>query len=117
MAIRLAILDLGTNSVRFDIHEISNKRAPRLIHREKLMVRLGERLFERGRLDARAMKRTLEALATFKKTADELQVDKWVAFATSALREAKEKLIARLDQEPGVHLKESWGKVPGGEAG
>ncbi len=90
-AIRLAILDLGTNSVRFDIHEITAKKAPRLIHREKLMVKLGERLFEHGRLDSRAIKRTLEALSSFKKTAVDLHVDKWVAFGTSALRDAKDR--------------------------
>ncbi len=90
-ATRLAILDLGTNSVRFDIHEVADKRAPRLIHREKLMVRLGEKLFETGRLDSQAIRRTLQALGNFKKTAVELKVHKWVAFATSALREAKDR--------------------------
>ncbi len=107
MAFRIAILDLGTNSVRFDIHEISNKRAPRLIHREKFMVRLGEGLFEKARLDSRAIKRTLEALDNFKKRADELSVDKWVAFGTSALREARDRdrLIKPAKQKHGIIIE------------
>ena len=106
-AIRLAILDLGTNSIRFDIHEITAKRAPRLIHREKLMVRLGERLFETGRLDSQAIKRTLEALSSFTKTAKDLRVDKWVAFGTSALRDAKdrERLLRPAKTKFGIEIE------------
>ncbi len=106
-ATRLAILDLGTNSVRFDIHEVADKSAPRLIHREKLMVRLGERLFQTGRLDSQAIRRTLQALGNFKKTATELKVHKWVAFGTSALREARDRdrLLIPAKKKFGINIE------------
>lgn len=87
---RIAIIDLGTNSVRFDVHEVLSPTETRLLHREKLMVRLGENLFLTGRLDRRAIRRTFQAFAVFRHASDLLQVDRIVAFGTSALREAKD---------------------------
>lgn len=87
---RIGVIDLGTNSVRFDVHQIERDGSANLLHREKLMVRLGENLFVDGKLDGRAVKRTVEAFSSFKVTADSLRVNKVVAFATSAVREARD---------------------------
>ncbi len=43
---RVGIIDLGTNSVRFDVHSLAGKG--RLLHREKLMIRLGQGVFLKG---------------------------------------------------------------------
>ena len=109
---RLAVIDLGTNSVRFDVHETLSPTKTRLLHREKLMVRLGENVFLTGRLDPRASRRTLQALSSFKARADELKVDRLVAFATSALRDANdgEKLIHRIRKTLGIELHIISGK-------
>ncbi len=103
---RLAIIDLGTNSVRFDVHETLSKGTTRLLHREKLMVRLGENVFVSGRLDKTAVRRTLQALTSFKHRADELKVDKLVAFATSALRDAEDRdgLLETVRQKLGIRI-------------
>jgi exopolyphosphatase / guanosine-5'-triphosphate,3'-diphosphate pyrophosphatase len=103
---RLAIIDLGTNSVRFDVHETTSNQSTRLLHREKLMVRLGENVFTTGKLDSNAMRRTVQALTSFKRRADELKVDKVVAFATSALREASDGavLIQRVRKRLGLKI-------------
>ncbi len=103
---RLAIIDLGTNSVRFDVHETLSRDKTRLLHREKLMVRLGENVFITGRIEPSAAKRTLQALSSFKRRADELEVDRLVAFATSALRDASdsEHLIHRIRRLLGIEV-------------
>src|SRR5690348_15520952 len=88
---RIAIIDLGTNSVRFDVHQIGAGKTTRLLHREKLMVRLGQGVFVSGKLDKNAIHRTLHAFLKFKKIAERLHVDKFVAFGTSALREAQDR--------------------------
>ncbi|MBY0370108.1 hypothetical protein K2X33_05440, partial [bacterium] len=109
---RLAIIDLGTNSVRFDVHETVSRTKTRLLHREKLMVRLGENVFLTGRLDPRAARRTFQALSSFKARADELKVDRLVAFATSALRDASdgERLILKIRRVLGIELHTISGK-------
>jgi exopolyphosphatase / guanosine-5'-triphosphate,3'-diphosphate pyrophosphatase len=109
---RLAIIDLGTNSVRFDIHETLSKGTTRLLHREKLMVRLGENVFVSGRLGKTAVLRTLQALTSFKQRADELKVDKLVAFATSALRDAEDRdvFLETVRQKLGIRIHIISGK-------
>ena len=91
---RLAIIDLGTNSIRFDIHEVSANRSGALLHRrlyrEKTMVRLGQNLFLAGKLSEESKRRTLEAIVSFHETMAALEVDKVVAFGTAAMRDASD---------------------------
>ena len=104
---RLAIIDLGTNSVRFDVHELTAERKTTLLHREKLMIRLGEGVFSTRKLNPRASKRALQAFMRFKSLASALRVQKVIAFATSALREAQdaEKLIHQIRNRTGIDIR------------
>ena len=105
-ASRIGIIDLGTNSVRFDVYDVA-KRTPRLLHREKLMLRLGENVFTSGHLDPHAIRRTLQAFASFQATAHDLKVGRMVAFGTSALREAEDgpRLAQTVRRGSGIDLK------------
>ena len=91
---RLAIIDLGTNSIRFDIHQVSTSRTGaiqhRRLYREKTMVRLGQNLFLDGKLSEESKRRTLQAIASFRQTMLALEVDKTIAFGTAALRDASD---------------------------
>lgn len=109
---RVGIIDLGTNSVRFDIHLLSANKKTKTLHREKLMVRLGQGVFLNGKLDILAVKRTLEALQNFKFTAEKFKVDKIVAFATSALRDAhdRDKFIDKVEKKTGIVIRLLSGK-------
>ncbi len=104
---RLAIIDLGTNSVRFDVHQLGPGRQSRLLHREKLMVRLGQGVFLDGKLDAEAQRRTLHAFESFSHTCTELGVDRTVAFGTSALREASDggRLLEQIKEQSGIEVR------------
>lgn len=104
---RLAIIDLGTNSVRFDVHQLSaGSKTTRLLHREKLMVRLGQNVFLSGKLDPEAIHRTLDAFLHFAEVSKSLKVDRVQAFATSALREAsdRDRLIKLVEKETGIYI-------------
>jgi exopolyphosphatase/guanosine-5'-triphosphate,3'-diphosphate pyrophosphatase len=103
---RVAIIDLGTNSVRFDIHALGPGGQREIVHREKLMVRLGERAFQTGRLDATAMARTLEAMTYFKNVCRELSVDHVIAFATSAIRDSSNgrAFVAKVKARTGIEI-------------
>jgi hypothetical protein len=96
--VRLGIIDLGTNSVRFDVHVINKKHQARLLHREKLMIRLGQRVFLNGTLDSHAIQRAVQAFMSFRRTANILHTEKVLAFGTSALREAvdSDRLIEQI---------------------
>lgn len=103
---RLAIIDLGTNSVRFDVHDLSERQEV-VLHREKLMVRLGSGVFLRGELQPEGIRRTLAAFESFAATARVLRVDRVVAFATAALREASNAsfLISKVQEKSGIEIQ------------
>jgi exopolyphosphatase / guanosine-5'-triphosphate,3'-diphosphate pyrophosphatase len=108
---RLAIIDLGTNSIRFDVHEISSNRKGmvqhRRLYREKTMVRLGQDLFLSGKFSTEGKRRTLEAVKSFKETMDALHVDKIVAFGTAAVRDASdgEAFLTEMESKSGIHFR------------
>jgi exopolyphosphatase/guanosine-5'-triphosphate,3'-diphosphate pyrophosphatase len=85
---RIAAIDMGSNSFHMVIVE-TRAGGFHLIEREKEMVRLGERTLSRGRLSAEAMRRGLDTLREYKHLADAQRVDKLLAAATSAVREAQ----------------------------
>jgi exopolyphosphatase/guanosine-5'-triphosphate,3'-diphosphate pyrophosphatase len=105
--VRVGIIDLGTNSVRFDVNQIGPGNRVRKLHREKLMVRLGQNLFLDGKLDPAAIRRTLQAFTSFQRTATDLQVGKIVAFGTSALREAgdSDRLLNAIRSRTGIDVR------------
>ena len=86
---KLAAIDLGSNSFHMVIVEVSGSGAFEVIDREKEMVRLGASTLSRGQLSHAAMTRGLEALAKYKRLAQSRHVDKILAVATSAIREAR----------------------------
>jgi exopolyphosphatase/guanosine-5'-triphosphate,3'-diphosphate pyrophosphatase len=108
---RIAAIDMGSNSFHMVIVE-TRGGSFHLIEREKEMVRLGERTLSRGRLSAEAMRRGLDTLREYKRLADAQRVDKLLAAATSAVREAHngESFLDRVGREIGF-----WPNVLSGE--
>ncbi|MBC7395972.1 MAG: Ppx/GppA family phosphatase [Bdellovibrionales bacterium] len=108
---RIAIIDLGTNSIRFDIQEVSTNRSGavqhRRLYREKTMVRLGQNLFLVGKLNEESKRRTLEAVQSFRSTMDALEVDHTLAFGTAALRDASdgEAFLEEIKQKTHVDFR------------
>jgi len=86
--IRLAAIDIGTNSIRCVVAEVDPTGSYRVLDEEREMTRLGHDLFARGRLAVEPMERSYAALTKMKAIADGFQVDELRAVATSAVREA-----------------------------
>ena len=86
--VRLAAIDIGTNSIRLIVAEADPDGRYRVLDEEREMTRLGHGLFARGRLASEPMERSLEALARMKVIADGFMVAELRAVATSAVREA-----------------------------
>lgn len=104
---RLALIDLGTNAVRFDVVDVSPSGAVARLHRERLAVRLGEGVFKTGRLSHAAMGRTVAAFDSFRKTCRALSVERVTAFGTSALRDSanSEVLLTLLKRRTGIDVR------------
>jgi exopolyphosphatase/guanosine-5'-triphosphate,3'-diphosphate pyrophosphatase len=104
---RLAIIDLGTNSVRFDVRQVGPGAQIQQLHREKIMIRLGQGVFLNGKLDRSAVSRTLHSFRLFKRLSASYKVSKIIAFGTSALREVSdgEKFLSMLRRETGIQVR------------
>jgi exopolyphosphatase/guanosine-5'-triphosphate,3'-diphosphate pyrophosphatase len=108
---KLAAIDLGSNSLHMVLVETDRSGSFRVIGQEKEMVRLGAGL-ARGRLSAEAMRRGLDTLRKYKRLAENAGADKVVAVATSAVREAAngEDFLERVGRE-----LEIWPRAISGE--
>lgn len=109
---RMALIDLGTNAVRFDVVDVTSNGTARRLHRERLAVRLGEGVFQTGRLAKAAMGRTLAAFESFQKTCRNLSVARVTAFGTSALRDSanSDVFLALLKRRTGFDVRVISGK-------
>ena len=85
---RIAVVDLGTNTTRLLVADVLDGRVEELARRNTV-TRLGEAVDSGGRLIEPAMARVFDAVASYRETIDELNADRTVAVATSAVRDAE----------------------------
>lgn len=87
---RIAIIDLGSNSVRFIIMQIAGSGAYKLIYQEKKAIRLSEGMTKDDMmLTEEAQRRALDCLKVYAHAARVLHVTKTLAVATAAVRNAR----------------------------
>jgi exopolyphosphatase / guanosine-5'-triphosphate,3'-diphosphate pyrophosphatase len=89
--VRVAGVDIGTNSVRLLIAEGGNESGRpdmRTLHRKMNITRLGHGVDERGYLDEDAVRRTASVLRDYRALMREEEVEAWEVAATSAARDA-----------------------------
>jgi len=87
MPVRLATLDIGTNTAQLLVVEATDGGVRR-VHAAERFVRLGEGVDARGRIGDEALSRLLDALHAHVSAARAHGVDRIVAAGTSALRDA-----------------------------
>src|SRR5688572_9916910 len=86
---RLAAIDIGTNSLHMIVVRVRPDLSFVVIDREKEMVRLGAGGLDGRALAPEAMEAALQVLSKFRQLAESHTVDQIVAVATSAVREAE----------------------------
>jgi exopolyphosphatase/guanosine-5'-triphosphate,3'-diphosphate pyrophosphatase len=84
----VAVVDLGTNSTRLLVAEVSGGEL-RELERRTTVTRLGQGVEATGRLADEAIARVSEALAVYREVIDRLGAPQIVAVATSAMRDAE----------------------------
>jgi exopolyphosphatase/guanosine-5'-triphosphate,3'-diphosphate pyrophosphatase len=105
--VRLAAVDLGTNSVHMVIADVSPDGRIQVVDRVKEMVRLGKRAFTTGRLSPETMALASRTLKTFGRLAKARKVERLRCVATSAVREARNgaAFVERLKRETGLPIR------------
>src|SRR5512138_3647188 len=101
---RIAAIDIGTNSVHMIVVRVRTDLSFEVVDREKVMVRLGAGGLDGKALTTEAMSAALQALSKFKRLADSHRVDVILAAATSATREARNggEFLARIERDTGI---------------
>lgn len=104
---RLAAIDIGSNSVRLVVASPLRGGQFRIIDEERQSTRLAHQLATKGRLDGKAMQRTIDALQQFKKLADSFGVSRLETIATCAVREATngQEFVQRVRRETGLEVR------------
>lgn len=104
---RIAALDIGTNTALMLIAEHDDNTILRTIRDEHSIVRLGEGVDKTHRINEDAYQRLSEILARYKKIIAEENVDRIAAIGTSALRDAenKDNIISRIQNDFGISVE------------
>ncbi len=102
----LAVIDLGSNSVRMTISRISDDGTYETVAQEKEYVRLSENMGVEKILQPEAIERTISALKNFKTIYSKLDHLNIVAVATAAVRQAtnQKQFLKRVKNDIGINL-------------
>jgi exopolyphosphatase / guanosine-5'-triphosphate,3'-diphosphate pyrophosphatase len=85
---RIAVADLGTNSTRLLVADVTADGRLTQLERRTEVTRLGEGVDASGRLSPEAMRRVYDALARYGEFAESAGAERRIAVATSAVRDA-----------------------------
>ena len=113
---RIAAIDLGTNSFHLLVVDAGPDGSFVPLVREKEMLRLGDDVAREGRISRDATRRALDTLRRFRALADGAGATKVVACATSAFREASNgrRLADLLAEETGIQARIIDGQTEAG---
>ncbi|SHI97863.1 exopolyphosphatase / guanosine-5'-triphosphate,3'-diphosphate pyrophosphatase [Geosporobacter subterraneus DSM 17957] len=104
---KIAIIDLGSNSVRMIIMKIYEDGSYKMMDQAKEMVRLSEDMGDEMTLKPLAIKRTLFTLKLFKKLIEAHKADEVFAIATAAVRNAvnQQAFLDKIKLETGFDFR------------
>jgi exopolyphosphatase/guanosine-5'-triphosphate,3'-diphosphate pyrophosphatase len=104
---RLAAIDIGTNSVHMIVVRVRPDFSFEIVDREKEMVRLGAGGLDGKKLTPEGMAAALQALSKFARLAESHQVDEVLAVATSATREAENggAFLRAIERRTGIRAR------------
>ncbi|MFA5233972.1 MAG: Ppx/GppA phosphatase family protein [Sulfurimonas sp.] len=108
MAKRVAVIDIGSNSLRMVIYEKTSRFAFHILHEAKSKVRISEHAYKNGgNLQPLPMKRAYDALENFLTIISSFKARKTLCVATSALRDApnKKEFLNHVKNSLGLNIK------------
>ena len=104
---RIAAIDLGSNSFHMLVAEVRGPASFETVLQEKMMIQLGKTALVSGRLDPATIKKGLQCLDEFRRLALARRVERTLAVATSAVREAENgaEFVRRAREETGIPVR------------
>ncbi len=104
---KIAVIDLGTNTFKLLIAEIGQKNQIVPLFKDKIPVKLGEGGINNNEISHIPFLRGINAMKFHKQNIDKFKVDKIYAFATSAIRSAEngKKFVKKVKAETGIDIK------------
>ena len=104
---KLAVLDIGTNSIHMVLAEVQPDYSYKILDRFKDMTRLGDGVFTSRRLSDQAMMRGLEVIRTLVNLARNKGYEQIEGVATSAVREARNggEFLDHVMQQTGLTVR------------
>ena len=104
--VRLAVIDVGTNTVRLLVAESDGRSAHRTLLTTQAITRLGQGLLPARELQAEPMRRTVRVLRQYRELAEAQGAAAILAVGTSALREARNRaaFLAAARDEAGLEV-------------
>jgi exopolyphosphatase/guanosine-5'-triphosphate,3'-diphosphate pyrophosphatase len=109
--LRLAAIDIGTNACRLLISEVitPQKGSPRFnkLNLVRVPLRLGFDVFETGEISKPKKGMILQTMKAYAHLMNAYRVDKHIAVATSAMRDAKNKseVVRKIFLETGINIQ------------
>ena len=104
-----AAIDIGSNAVRLLINTIYDNKGTITFNKTSLVrvpIRLGQDVFTDKKISKKTMNRLNEAMTAYKLLMNVYNVDKYIAFATSAMREASnsKEVIDFIKDKSGIKI-------------
>lgn len=105
--IRKAAIDIGTNTTRLLIADLSQNKKFKIIFSRRIITRIGEGLSKHKDLNKKAIQRTIDALKIYSEDIKKYKCLKIRAAATSAVRDAdnREEFIQMAKDSTGVQIE------------
>lgn len=103
---RIAIIDLGTNTCNLLIAE-TNSTGFSILHQSKQLIKLGDNKLENNEISDEATDRAIQSFLHHKEIIENYNVDRVLAIATSAAREASNKIefLENISNHTGIVVK------------
>ncbi len=105
--VRISAIDIGSNSIRQVIADVSGTGSIRIVDEMKTAPRLGAGVAKTGALDGGAMHDAIETLSRMAALSKQQGAKRIEAVATSAVREASNgaAFVARVKKETGLRIR------------
>ena len=112
---KYAAIDIGSNAVRLLISNVIESKQQTQFFKNSLVrvpIRLGEDSFTSGKISNRNINRLLESIQSFKILMNVHGVENYLAYATSALRDAKngDLIVNEIFNKTGINIEIINGK-------
>ena len=104
---KLAAIDIGSNSIKLAVVDAAASDSFAVIAREKEFVRLGHDTLQNGHLASAAIEGASDCLKRFRSIAEARGAEKIVAIATASIREASNaaQFIKEVEQNTGIRVE------------